>query len=87
MTRPIEIHDGAWIAAQVSVGPGAVIGQHAVVGFGSVVSGAVPPFEIHAGNPATFLRRREITAERTVASAIGRTTDTRDIVSPVRSIN
>jgi putative colanic acid biosynthesis acetyltransferase WcaF len=64
ITRSIQIHDGAWIAAQVSVAPGSVIGQHAVVGFGSVVSGSVPPYEIYSGNPAAFLRRREITADR-----------------------
>src|SRR5208282_4567902 len=69
ITRPIQIHDGAWIAARVSVGPGTVIGQHAVVGFGSVVSGTVPPYEIHVGNPAAFYRRREISASRTPRAA------------------
>ena len=60
ITRPIEISDGAWIAARVSVGPGTVISTHAVVGFGSVVTGVVPAYEIYAGNPAKFLRRREV---------------------------
>jgi putative colanic acid biosynthesis acetyltransferase WcaF len=60
ITRSIEIRDGAWIAARASIGPGVVVGEHAVVGFGAVVTGAVPPYEIHGGNPAAFLRRREI---------------------------
>lgn len=60
ITRPIDVHDGAWIAARVSVGPGSVIGSHAVIGFGSVVTGVVPPYEIHGGNPASFLRQRNI---------------------------
>jgi len=60
ITRPIQIHDGAWIAARASVGPGSVIGRHAVVAFGSVVTGNVPANEIHGGNPATFIKRREI---------------------------
>jgi putative colanic acid biosynthesis acetyltransferase WcaF len=60
ITRAIQIHDGAWIGARASVGPGSVIGHHAVVGFGSVVTGAIPPYEIHAGNPATRRRLRKI---------------------------
>src|SRR5450631_428736 len=35
ITRPIQIHDGAWIAARVSVSPGTIIGKRAVIGFGS----------------------------------------------------
>lgn len=62
ITRPIDVEDGAWIAARVSVGPGSVIGSHAVIGFGSVVTGVVPPYEIHGGNPASFLRQRTIDA-------------------------
>ena len=69
ITRPIQINDGAWIAARVSVGPGTLVGQHAVIGFGSVVSGNVPPFEIHTGNPATFYRRRELSAARVPRAA------------------
>jgi putative colanic acid biosynthesis acetyltransferase WcaF len=63
VTRPIRIGDGAWVAARASVGPGAVIGHCAVVGFGAVVSGSIPPYEIHGGNPAVFLRHREIVGE------------------------
>jgi putative colanic acid biosynthesis acetyltransferase WcaF len=86
ITRPIGIHDGAWIAARVSVGPGAVIGQHAVVGFGSVVSGTIPPYEIHVGNPAKFLRRREIAASRTLRGTGRRITGHREVASQMRSM-
>jgi putative colanic acid biosynthesis acetyltransferase WcaF len=81
ITRPIQIHDGAWIAARVSVGPGAVIGQHSVIGFAAVVSGAVPPYEIHVGNPAAFYRRREIGASRTARGADKWTSRSREVVS------
>lgn len=64
ITRPIQVQDGAWIAARVSVGPGTVIGSHAVIGFASVVTGVVPPYEIHGGNPASFLRQRTIDAAK-----------------------
>ena len=60
ITRAIRIDNGAWIAARVSVGPGATVGNHAVAGFGSVVTGYIPPYEIHGGNPAVFIRRRKL---------------------------
>jgi putative colanic acid biosynthesis acetyltransferase WcaF len=56
--RPIEVHDGAWVSARASLAPGTVVGEGAVVGFGAVARGNVPPYEIHAGNPARFVRRR-----------------------------
>jgi putative colanic acid biosynthesis acetyltransferase WcaF len=68
VTQSIQVQDGAWVAARASIGPGAVVGEHAVVGFGAVVTGAVPAFEIHVGNPAAFLRRREITGPRRPSS-------------------
>jgi putative colanic acid biosynthesis acetyltransferase WcaF len=70
ITRPIRIHDGAWVAARASIGPGVVIGEHAVVGFGSVVTGSVPPYEIYRGNPAVFVRRREIVASHSDHSLV-----------------
>lgn len=61
---PISIEDGAWIAARASVAPGVIIGQSAVVGFGAVATRNIPPYEIHTGNPAEFVRYREILAEK-----------------------
>jgi len=55
----IVIQDGGWVAARAVVGPGVEIGQCAIAGFGAVVTGSIPPYEIHTGNPAAFLRRRE----------------------------
>jgi putative colanic acid biosynthesis acetyltransferase WcaF len=62
ITKPIGIQDGAWVAARASIGPGVVVGEHAIAGFGSVVTASIPPYEIHRGNPAVFVRRREIGA-------------------------
>ncbi len=59
-SKPIRIGDGAWIAARAVLAPGTVVGQHAVIGLNSMASGDIPPFEIHVGNPARFVRRREI---------------------------
>ena len=56
----IQVRDGAWIGAHSLVAPGVVIGECAVTGLGAVVTRSVPAFEIHAGNPAKFVRLREI---------------------------
>jgi putative colanic acid biosynthesis acetyltransferase WcaF len=64
IVRPIEIGNGAWVGAKAVLGPGATVGECAVVAVGSVVTGHVPAFEIHGGNPARFLRRREISGPR-----------------------
>lgn len=49
--------------------PGTVLGPYAIAAAGSVVRGRVPEFEIHAGNPAQFVRRREIRTDVTQAAA------------------
>lgn len=48
---PIVVEDGAWIGAQVFVGPGVVIGREAVVTAGSVVGMDLPAGMICSGNP------------------------------------
>jgi maltose O-acetyltransferase len=55
--RPVVIEDGAWIAARVTVLPGARIGAGAVVGAGSLVKGEIPPHVLAAGIPARVIRR------------------------------
>jgi putative colanic acid biosynthesis acetyltransferase WcaF len=57
---PIEIRDGAWIGARALLAPGVEVSECAVVTAGSVVTQDIPPYEIYGGNPAGFLRRREI---------------------------
>lgn len=60
MARPISIGAGAWIGAKALIGPGVSVGDGAVAAAGSVVTHEVPEFEIHAGNPARFVRKRVI---------------------------
>jgi putative colanic acid biosynthesis acetyltransferase WcaF len=62
LINPIDIHDGVWIGAKALVTPGVEVSECAVVTAGSVVTQDIPPYEIHGGNPAAFLRRREIRA-------------------------
>lgn len=55
-SRPVEIGDGAWLAARVTVLPGARIGAGAVIAAGSVVAGDIPPGSVAGGIPARVLR-------------------------------
>jgi putative colanic acid biosynthesis acetyltransferase WcaF len=57
---PIDIRDGACIGAKALLSPGVEISECAVVTAGSVVTQDIPPFQVYGGNPASFLRRREI---------------------------
>lgn len=60
VTAPITIGAGAWVAADVFVGPGVTIGEGAVVGARSSVYKDVEPWAVVAGNPARFIKRREL---------------------------
>ena len=51
------IRQGAKIGANVTLLPGVVIGEYALVGAGSVVVRDVPPGAVVAGNPARVIRQ------------------------------
>ena len=63
--RPIRIDSFAWVAAQAFVGPGVTVGEGAVVGACAVVTKDVAPWTVVAGNPARFIKKREIREEKT----------------------
>ena len=52
------VGNDVWIGQNVTILPGAHIGDGAIIGAESVVSGAVEPYTIVAGNPARLIRRR-----------------------------
>jgi len=54
---PVLIKKGAWIPPGVIILPGVTIGEHAVVGAGSLVTRNVEPFTMVAGCPAKFVKR------------------------------
>lgn len=56
----IDLEAGSWAGAKCLLMPGVRLGEGAVAGAGSVVSGSVPPFHIVAGNPAVFVRERRL---------------------------
>ncbi|MBO7495556.1 MAG: putative colanic acid biosynthesis acetyltransferase, partial [Salinivirgaceae bacterium] len=59
-TKPIYIDANAWIAARAIVLPGINIGEGAVVAAGSVVTKDVDSWTVVGGNPAKFIKKREL---------------------------
>jgi len=55
--KPVIIGDHVFIGGHSILLKGTTIGQSAIIGAGSVVSGIVPPFELWGGNPARFIRK------------------------------
>ncbi len=55
-TRPITIGNSVFIGGFSIILKGTTIGDGAIIGAGSVVSGNIPSKEIWAGNPAKFLK-------------------------------
>lgn len=57
---PVVIEDQVWIAADAFVGPGVTVGQGAVVGARAAVFKDVEPWTVVGGNPARFIKKREL---------------------------
>jgi len=55
--NPIQIGDHCWIGMNAVILPGITIGEHVIIGAGSVVTKSFPSGCIIAGNPAKLLRR------------------------------
>jgi acetyltransferase-like isoleucine patch superfamily enzyme len=55
--RPVRIGSGSWVGHGAMILPGARIGDHVVVGAGSVVCGEVPDHSVVVGVPGRVVRR------------------------------
>lgn len=58
ITKPIVIHDYAWVAADAFVHPGITVGEGCVVGARSVVTANMPAWTVCAGHPCQPLKPR-----------------------------
>ncbi|MEN9918738.1 MAG: hypothetical protein RL662_1174 [Bacteroidota bacterium] len=56
-TKPVVIKDNVWIGANAVILPGVNIGEHVVIGAGSVVSRDVPAYSVVVGNPAQVVKK------------------------------
>jgi maltose O-acetyltransferase len=64
--RPVTIGNDVWIGTRVIILPGIRVGDHAIIGAGSVVTKNVPPLAIIGGNPAKVIRFRSVPSSREV---------------------
>ena len=60
IASPIEIGDGAWVAANATVTPGVKMGELSILAVGSVASSDLEDRMIYRGNPAEKIRGRDI---------------------------
>lgn len=57
--KPIEVGNNVWIGGNVVVLPGVKIGDHCVIGAGSVVTKDIPDNSVAVGNPCKVIRKIE----------------------------
>lgn len=58
-SAPITIGDAAWVGARAIVLMGVELGDHCVIGAGSVVTKSMPAGALCAGNPCRIIRHKE----------------------------
>lgn len=63
VTKPIQIASYSWVASRALILPGVTIGEGAVVAAGAVVVKDVEPWTVVGGNPAKFIKKRELKNE------------------------
>jgi putative colanic acid biosynthesis acetyltransferase WcaF len=60
ITGQIILEDGVWIGAKSLVAPGATCQSHSVLSAASVLTSDMQAFGVYAGNPAKFIRNRNM---------------------------
>ena len=76
-----HVRRGASIGANASILPGVIIGAHAMVGAGAVVTRSVPPNAVVVGNPAKIVGYVD-----TASHSIGNPTDATSAPMPVAGV-
>jgi acetyltransferase-like isoleucine patch superfamily enzyme len=54
--QPMHIGSNVWIGANAIILPGVTIGNHVVIGAGSVVTKSIPDNKVAVGNPARIIK-------------------------------
>tara|TARA_B100000749_G_C18190003_1_gene367510 strand:- start:338 stop:640 length:303 start_codon:yes stop_codon:yes gene_type:complete len=55
-SEDLVIENDVWIGANAIILPGVRVGQHSVIGAGSVVSKSIEPYSVYAGVPARKIK-------------------------------
>lgn len=58
--RPVTIGENCWVAAEAFVGPGVVMGDRSVLAARGALFGKSEPDGVYSGNPAKYLKHREM---------------------------
>jgi acetyltransferase-like isoleucine patch superfamily enzyme len=58
-TKEIILQDDVWIGTSCVIMQGVTIGEGSVIAAGSVVNKSIPPYEVWAGVPARFIKKRD----------------------------
>lgn len=59
-TKHVIVENDIWIGANSVILPGTRIGEHVIIGAGSVVTKDVPPYSVAAGNPARVVKQYDV---------------------------
>ena len=70
IVRTVSLEDGSWAGAKSVLLPGTRLEERSVVAAGGIASGTIPAGEIFGGNPASFLRVRQIGEHKASAQAM-----------------
>lgn len=62
ISKPIVIEDDVFIGTNCTIGKGITIGAHSIIAAGSVVTKSVPSNEVWGGNPATFIKKLDLSS-------------------------
>jgi putative colanic acid biosynthesis acetyltransferase WcaF len=60
ISKPIIIENGVWVCANTILIGGITIRSHAVLAINSLASKDLEPYSIYSGNPAIFIKKRNI---------------------------
>ncbi|MBN1816157.1 MAG: hypothetical protein JW828_02280 [Sedimentisphaerales bacterium] len=67
-SQPVHIGNDVWIGTRAILLPGVHIGEHSIIGAGSVVTKDVPAYAVVGGNPAKVIRFRTGPSEPSIES-------------------
>ena len=59
ISKPVLIGNAVWVGSNVTILPGAKVGDGVIVQAGSVVHGSLQDYGIYGGNPAKLIKKRD----------------------------